>query len=151
MIFDRLFRILVVCVATPFLWAGGAMGQEQGTPEQAQAMAEAAAAYFQAEGAEAAFEAFNTGEQFHDRDLYVFAIDREGVMVAHGANQNLVGRNVLDMRDPNGVQLFHEFLAVEDAGWVDYQWPHPQTGAVQDKTSYIINVGEYAIGVGAYK
>ena len=151
MAFDRLVRILSVLVAAPMLWATAATAQDRGTPEQAQAMAEEAAAYFQAQGPDAAFDAFNDGATFHDRDLYVFVLDGEGNVAAHGGNANLVGRNVIDLRDPSGRQFIREMVAVGATGWVEYQWQDPQSGSVEDKTTYVINVGDFVLGVGAYK
>ena len=151
MAFDRLVRILAVLVAAPVFWATAATAQDRGTPEEAQAMAEEAAAYFQAQGPDAAFDAFNDGATFLDRDLYVFVLDVEGNMAAHGANENLIGRNVSDLRDPSGRQFIRDMVAIEGTGWVEYQWQHPQTGSVEDKITYVINLGDFVLGVGAYK
>ncbi len=147
----RLSGIFAMMALATLLWSAPASAQEYGTLEEAQAMAEHAVDLFQAEGTDAAFEAFNMSPQFHDRDLYVFAIQTDGTMAAHGANHNLVGRSVLDLRDPSGRLFVHEFLEVDGAGWVEYQWQNPQTGVVENKTSYIVNVGDYIIGVGAYQ
>ena len=152
MAFDRLVRILAVLVAAPVFWAVAATAQDRGTPEEAQAMAEEAAAFFQAQGPEAAFEAFSNGAAaFQDRDLYVFVLDVEGNMAAHGANENLIGRTGVDLRDPSGRQFIRDMVAIEGTGWVEYQWQHPQTGSVEDKATYVINLGDYVLGVGAYK
>ena len=148
---NTLTKMLAAIVLVPLLWSGSAQSQEYGTTEEAQAMAENAAALFHAEGADAAFAAFNGGPDFLDRDLYVFAIATDGSVVAHGSNQNLLGRNVLELRDPSGREFIREFVAVEDTAWVDYQWQNPETGAVEDKTSYVINLGEYVLGVGVYR
>lgn len=131
-------------------WMGAAAAQDQGTPEEAQAMAEQAAALLQAEGEDVAFDAFNNGPEFHDRDLYVFVMDDEGNMLAHGANEALIGRNVADLRDPTGRLFIQEFISIEDTGWVDYQWQNPVSNAVEPKTSYIVNVDGVIVGVGAY-
>ena len=151
MVLDRISRTLFVLLVAPFLYAGVAAAEERGTTDEAQAMAEAAAALYNAEGAEPAFEAFNTAPEFHDRDLYVFAMDADGNMSAHGANQNLIGQNLIELRDPTGFEFIRAFLEIEGSDWVDYQWPHPESGNVEDKTSYIINVGDHVIGVGAYQ
>ncbi len=151
MAFNRLAGSLAAFVVAPMLWASAATAQDRGTPDEAQAMAEAAADFYHAEGADAAFDAYNASPDFHDRDLYVFALDMDGVMVAHGANENLVGRDIIALRDPAGREFVREFVAIEETGWVDYQWQHPESGNVEDKTTYIINVGDYVIGVGAYQ
>lgn len=151
MILSRFAATLAVFVSVPVLWAGTAIAQDRATPEEAQAMAVAAAELYHAEGADAAFEAYNGSPDFQDRDLYVFAVDMDGVTAAHGANVNLVGREIIGLRDPSGREFIREFLEVADTGWVDYQWQNPETGNVEDKTTYIINVGDYVIGVGAYR
>ena len=146
-----LSRAAAAMALASLLWTGPAPAQDYGSLEEAQAMAEQAVALFHSDGAEAAFTAFNTAPAFHDRDLYVFVIDTDGTMAAHGANETLRGRNILDLRDPSGSLFVREFLDVEEADWVAYQWQNPQTGLVEHKTSYIVNVGDYVIGVGAYQ
>ena len=143
-------RILAALMAIPMLWVGAALAQDRATPEEAQSMAERAAALFLSDGAEAAFAAYVDNPEFHDRDLYVFAFGTEGLVMSHGQSPALIGRNVMDLRDPSGRQFIREFLQVEDTGWVDYQWRNPETGVVENKTSYVINVGDYVVGVGAY-
>lgn len=150
MTFTRLCAIVAAFVAAPVLWAGAAMAQDQGTPEEAQAMAERAAALYQEVGAEAAFEAFTNSPDFHDRDLYVFAIDSSGIMAAHGTNQALVGRDQSNMRDPTGYAFNQDLMQIEDTGWIEYHWQNPASGNVEPKRSYVINVGDYWIGCGAY-
>ena len=150
MAFARAATVSVMFLIASVLWAGTATAQDQGTPEEAQAMAEAAAALYEAEGADSAFDAFNTGEDFRDRDLYVFVIDGNGDVFAHGGNANLVGRNMLNLRDPTGSLFIQAMIAIEDAGWVDYHWQNPATGNVEPKTSYVVHVGDHWLGVGAY-
>jgi len=150
MFIRKIVGILTVGLVVPMLWIGAATAQEQGTPEEAKVMAEAAAALFQAEGADAAFAAFTSAPEFHDRDLYVFVMDDEGTMVAHGTSPALVGRSMVGLMDPTGYPFIEAIMAVEDTGWVDYQWQNPATGAVAPKRTYIINTGDHWIGVGAY-
>jgi len=150
MFIRKIVGILTVGLVVPMLWIGAAAAQDQGTPEEAKVMAEAAAALFKAEGADAAFAAFTSAPEFHVKDLYVFAIDSEGTMVAHGTNQALVGRSMIGLLDPTGYAFNDAIMAIEDTGWVDYQWQNPATGAVGPKRSYIVNTGDHWIGVGAY-
>ncbi len=147
---NQIVRTTIVLLTAPVFWFGPSLAQDRGTPEEAKAMAEAAAALYRSQGAEAAFEAFNNSPDFRDRDLYVFALDREGATMAHGASHTLIGRNVAGVRDPAGHRFVQDFLAVDDTGWVEYQWRNPATGNVEDKITYIINLGRHIIGVGAY-
>jgi signal transduction histidine kinase len=142
--------LFVACFV--FTAAGIAQAGERGSPDEARAMAEKAAKVIEAKGIDAAVQAFHApGGDFHDRDLYVFVFAKDGVTKAHGAKETLVGRNMMGLRDVDGKQIVKEFLKVSDTGWVDYKWQHPKTEKVEAKTSYIIKVGEYWVGVGAYK
>lgn len=123
---------------------------EQGTVDEAKAMAEKAAALLSSEGKDKAFEAFNNGAAYKDRDLYVFVVDDSGTTVAHGANAALIGRNLMEVRDPAGKQFVKEMVAITDKGWVDYVWQNPASKAVEPKRSYVIREGDVVVGVGAY-
>jgi len=142
--------LLVVCFA--FTAVGAAQAVERGSPAEAKVMAEKAAEVLEAKGIDAAAAMFQApGGTFHDRDLYVFVFDKKGVNLAHGAKASLVGRNMMGLRDVDGKQMVKEFLSISAAGWVDYKWQHPKTKKIEFKTSYIIKVGDYWVGVGAYK
>jgi cytochrome c len=115
-------------------------------------MAIKAADFLKANGPEKAFAAFDAqGGPFHDRDLYVFVQNDAGIVQAHGANAALIGKNLMNIKDVDGKPFVQQIVAVKDTGWVDYKWQDPQTQMVEPKTSYVIRVGEYVIGVGAYK
>ena len=149
----RIFRIIplfacIMFLTTAFAWAGSSAG----TRAEAQAMCEKAAALVKAKGtsAFATFQDKNGG--FIDRDLYVFVLDGKGVFVAHGTKPVLVGKGSLEMKDANGFAFVKAFVDVKDKGWVSYRWPDPADGGkVKDKASYIVRVGDYAVGVGYYK
>ncbi len=139
---------VLVLLAWP---AAQAMAQERGTPAEARAMAERAAELLRTQGQEAAFQAFQApGAPFHDRDLYVFVVDNQGIMRVH-PNAALVGQNMMDRQDPQGRTYIREFVAVQDQAWVNYSFEDPQTHQVLPKTSYIIRVGDVVVGVGAYQ
>jgi signal transduction histidine kinase len=55
------------------------------------------------DGAGATFKAITAQARvFHDRDLYPFVYDMNGVVVAHGAKADLVGKNLIDFKDQDG-------------------------------------------------
>jgi cytochrome c len=127
-----------------------APAQDRAAVDEAQAMAEAAAAFLEAEGPETAFAAFTADEAWRDRDLYVFVFDLDGISVAHGGDPTLVGQDLTALTDVNGFMFVQAFLAIESTGWVDYVWLNPLTGVEEPKTSYIVRGGDYILGVGAY-
>jgi cytochrome c len=141
--------VLVIGLAlllSPIAHAAG-----QATPEEAKAMAVKAAEYLKVVGPEKAFAEFDAKDgPWHDRDLYVIVQNSQGVMVAHGTNGGLVGKNVLDLKDVEGKPFNRDTQAIKDSGWVDFKWQNPLTKAVEPKTQYIIRVGDYLVGVGAY-
>ena len=107
-------------------------------------------------GAEETFKAVNdkSNAAFHDRDLYPFIYDLKGVNVAHGARPALVGKNLISLKDQNGVYLIQEMISLAKgpgSGWVDYKWPNPITDKIEDKSSYIEKMGDYFVGVGVYR
>lgn len=135
----------------PLLFAPAAFAQDTGTPDEAKAMATRAADLLRTQGPDAAFAEFNKGAAFHDRDLYVMVYDQTGKCVSHGANAGLIGKPLINLKDIDGTPIIRELVAIEDAGWVDYKWPHPVTKKIEPKTTYVVRVGEYRVGVGAYK
>ena len=74
--------------------------------------------------------------------------------MAHGANAALVGKNLIDLKDPDGKFLIRELAAVAKgpgSGWVDYKWPNPITKLIDNKSSYVERMGDYFVGVGVYR
>jgi signal transduction histidine kinase len=129
---------------------------EFGTRDEAVAMVKRVQKMFAEAGAEATFKAVDdkTNPAFHDRDLYPFIYDLDGVCVAHGARPALVGKNLISLKDQNGVYLIQEMISLAKGpgnGWVDYKWPNPITNKIEDKSSYIEKMGNYFVGVGVYR
>jgi cytochrome c len=145
-----LFAVLFLGLSIAF--SQGALASGQGSPDEAKAMALKAADYLKANGPEKSWTAFNAaGGAFHDRDLYVFAQDNDCNLLAHGANAALIGKKLCDLKDVDGKTFIKAFSEVKDQEWVDYKWQNPTTKAVEPKTTYVVRVGDYVVGVGAYK
>jgi hypothetical protein len=141
-----LFALAALLLRAPMGLASG-----QGTPEEAQAMVARAAAYLKSAGPGTAFAEFNAKDgPWHDRDLYVTVADSHGMAMANGANQGLVGKSVLDLKDPDGKPFLRETLAIKDIGSVSFRWLNPLSRAIEMKTMYVVHVGDYSVGVGAY-
>jgi hypothetical protein len=122
--------------------------------QQAIAMVKRAAAYLKERGkAKTLVEISDPRGEFVKGGLYLFAIDLQGRMLAHGANPRLVGNNMLDFKDPDGRYLFRDFIKVAGKGghgWVSYKWVNPVTGKTEPKTSYVEAAGDIIIGCGIY-
>lgn len=142
---------LALCFTTP-----PAQSQDKGTRAEAVAMVKRVQHMFAEKGAEETFAAINdpATSEFHDRDLYPFVYDMEGVSVAHGARPVLIGKNLISLKDQGGKYLIREMIEMVNgpgAGWIDYKWPHPTTDKIEDKSSYVEKMGDdYFVGVGVY-
>jgi cytochrome c len=132
-----------------------AFAADKGTTQEATALVKKAGAYLKANGAEKSYAVFNNPKgEFVDRDLYVYVLDASGLMLAHGANMKLVGKNLIDLKDADGkhfVKAALEAAASKGSGWVDYKWPNPVTKAIEQKTTYLEKVGDVIVLCGAYK
>ncbi|CAK0769076.1 Single cache domain-containing protein [Gammaproteobacteria bacterium] len=127
-----------------------------GTADEAKSMCDKAVAAVKADGREKTFAAIqDTKGSYRMKDLYVFCMDMKGVMLAHGAKPELIGKNLLEKKDPDGKPLFQEMIKTvqeKNAGWVDYKWPHPETKVDTAKSSYVQMADpELFCGVGIYK
>lgn len=113
-----------------------------------------AADYVKAHGKTAALNVFSDPQgEFRDGELYIFAEDFAGTELANGGQPEIVGQNLIDLKDPNGVMILRELIAAakKGSGWVSYVWNNPETGQEQGKRAYVIKVGDdWYVGSGMY-
>ncbi len=90
---------------------------------------------------------------FHDRDMYVFVLDRNGTYVAFGGNPAKVGTRVQDIAGIDGDGLLDAIItqASMEPGWVEYDITNPTTARVQTKMSFVQPVDDLFVGCGVYK
>ncbi|MGB0866511.1 MAG: methyl-accepting chemotaxis protein [Granulosicoccaceae bacterium] len=89
------------------------------------------------------------------KDGYFFAYDLQGTVKILGPKPQLEGKNMLGVKDPNGVPLFQELADVTangQADFVSYQWPKAKGEVPADKTSYAIGFQpwDWYTGTGIY-
>ena len=88
-------------------------------------------------------------------DDYFWINDLQPRMIMHPIKPSLNGRDLSDMKDPNGKLLFVEFADVvkqQGAGFVAYEWPKPGMAEPQPKLSYVTGFKpwNWVIGTGVY-
>ena len=123
------------------------------TEERARALAERAAAFLKSNGAGVALPAFTARTHgFGAGDLYVFVFDFHGTMLASGGWPEHVGANVVGPYGAGGpyARIRRRAASPAGRGWVRYNWYSPCTRSMQPKMTYVIRVGRYIVGVGAY-
>ena len=86
---------------------------------------------------------------------YFWVMDSEPKILTHGVSDNLIGKNVGDIKDPNGNLLFVEMVkAVKAKGATlySYQWAKPGVVQPVDKISYLkLNKEwDWIVGSGIY-
>ena len=123
------------------------------TADEAKSLCREAIAYYQDSGKDAAFaEISDTEGTFRRGELYVFVYDKDGTVVAHGADPDRVGKNRIDQQDANGKYFGREIMEVTESGdAVEYVWINPETGQLQNKTTYVFLVDDYRFGCGVYQ
>ena len=123
--------------------------------DDAKALVKQAAAFVKYQGKGKALAEISKPKGTFDKgELYVFAYDLQGVMVAHPKNPTLIGKNLIDVPDSDG-KLFRKEIVekarLKGSGWVDYLYLNPETNEVEHKTTYLLKVGDIILCCGAYK
>jgi len=127
---------------------------QQGTADEAVALVQRAVAMRAGTSRDQFLRQLTDKSQpFHDRDMYVFALDRAGTYLAFGGNTAKVGTRVQDIPGIAGDQLVHDIVAQAERGpgWVEYDINNPATGTVQTKMSFVRMVDDMYVGCGVYK
>jgi len=127
---------------------------QQGTAEEAVALVQRAVAMRSGTSREPFLRTItDKGQPYHDRDMYVFALDQTGTYRAFGGNPAKVGSRVQDIPGIAGQQLVDDIVtqAERGPGWVEYDITNPATGAVQTKISFVRKVDDLYLGCGVYK
>ncbi|KRB98980.1 chemotaxis protein [Hydrogenophaga sp. Root209] len=127
---------------------------QQGTAEEAMLLVDRAQAMRQQRGRDAFVREITTpANGFHDRDMYVFALDRNGVYRSFGGKPEKVGSRVQDIPGIDGQALLNAIVSQAEAGpgWVEYDIGNPANGSIQAKMSYVVKVDDLYVGCGVYK
>ena len=101
------------------------------------------------------------GEDFKHGSIYIFVISSSGHLIFHGtADLSLIGENMIDVEDVNGLKIVQEIIAKAEAGggFVKYYWDNPAIIGDEDtkspKLSYVIPVNvfgqTFVVGAGIY-
>jgi len=87
---------------------------------------------------------------------YFWINDSNHIVVVHGAKASLAGKNLVDLKDPNGKYIYREIVkaanAKNEGGLVKYMWPKPNYTEPKQKFSFVQKFGpwDWIIGTGAY-
>lgn len=123
--------------------------------DEAVAMVKRGIDFIKANGKDKAYaEISDKRGRFQDRDLYLVVLGLDGTVRAHGANERMVGRNLIDLRDGEGrpfVQERVELARSKNVFWQDYKPSNPVTKAVEPKQMYCERLDDAIVCGGIFK
>ena len=137
------------------LVCGGAWAQEHASAKEAEAMVKKGVAFVKANGKDKGYaEITSKQSQFKDRDLYLVVYGLDGKVWAHGANEKMVGRVLIDLKDVDGKEFVRERTEMGKAKttfWQDYKFTNPVSKKVEPKSMYCERLDETVVCGGIYK
>jgi signal transduction histidine kinase len=149
------WKIALPAVISAIALGGVVHAVDGATKDEATAMVKKAVAFIKSEGPDKAYaEISRKGSQFTDRDLYIVVYQLDGKVLAHGANEKFIGKDMSDAQDVDGKLYVKERieLAQKQASfWQDYKFVNPVTKKVEPKEMYCERVDQTAVCGGVYK
>jgi signal transduction histidine kinase len=116
--------------------------------------AQAAIALYENAGKETLLrEIADSGGRFVSDDRYIFALDINGTMVAHPMEPALTGRNLIDLRDPEGNAFIRKIVdtaKTKGYGYRDFRWHSPGSEDELHKTVFFERVDDIILCSGFY-
>lgn len=145
--------LLTSCLlaASPALMAatGGA------TEADATGMVKKGVAFIKANGKDKGYaEITSKTGQFRHEDLYLVVYGLDGVVHAHGANEKMVGKNLIDLKDVDGKAFVRErvdMAKTKASFWQDYKFTNPENKKVEPKAMYCEKLDDTVVCGGIYK
>lgn len=125
------------------------------TAAEAQAMVKKGIAFIKASGNEKGYTEISTkGGQFTDRDLYLTVYGMDGTVRAHGANEKMIGKNLIELKDVDGKAFVKERVELAQAKgsfWQDYKFTNPVSKKIEPKSMYCEKLNDAVVCGGFYK
>ena len=145
----------LIPIALLALAAGAAHAESGATPKQAEAMVKQGVAFIKANGNDKGYaEITSKQSRFKDRDLYLVVYGLDGKVWAHGANEKMVGRVLIDLKDVDGKEFVRERTELgrsKQSFWQDYKFTNPVTKKIEPKQMYCEKLDDTAVCGGIYK
>ena len=147
---------LASLAATLALLAGPVFAKEgNASKDDALAAVKKGVAFIKANGKDKGYaEVSNKQGQFNDRDLYLVVYGLDGTVRAHGANDKMVGKNLIELKDVDGKAFVKERVDLAQAKgsfWQDYKFTNPVSKKVEPKQMYCEKLDDAVVCGGIYK
>ena len=151
---SNLVNVLIAALACA--GATSAFAKEgNATAAEAQAMVKKGVAFIKASGKDKGYAEISTkGGQFSDRDLYLTVNGLDGTVRAHGANEKMIGKNLIDLKDVDGKAFVKERVDLATSKgtfWQDYKFTNPVSKKIEPKSMYCEKLDDAVVCGGIYK
>jgi cytochrome c len=128
---------------------------DNATAAEATAMVKKGVAFIKANGKDKGHtEISNKEGQFKDRDLYLVVYGLDGTVRAHGANEKMIGKNLIELKDVDGKAFVKERVELAQAKgtfWQDYKFTNPVSKKIEPKSMYCEKLDDAVVCGGIYK
>jgi len=152
---SKLTWTAAIILAGSLGFAGAVNAGESANRDEATAMVKKAVSFIKEQGAEKAYaEISSKAGKFIDRDLYVVVYQLDGKVLAHGANEKFIGKDMSEAQDVDGKLYVKERIELankQPTFWQDYKFVNPVTKKVEPKQMYCERVENTAVCGGVYK
>ncbi|MFA6314732.1 MAG: cache domain-containing protein [Sterolibacterium sp.] len=147
--------LAVAAIAAGVATGGSAWAADHATAKEAEAMVQKGMAYIKANGKDKGYaEISNKHGQFIDRDLYLVVYQLDGKVLAHGANEKMVGKMLIGLKDVDGKEFVRERVELaktKASFWQDYKFTNPVSKKVEPKAMYCERMDDTVVCGGIYK
>jgi len=125
------------------------------TAAEATAMVKKGVAFIKSSGKEKGYAEISTkGGQFSYRDLYLTVYGMDGTVRAHGANEKMIGKNLIELKDVDGKAFVKERVELASSKgtfWQDYKFTNPVSKKIEPKSMYCEKLDDAIVCGGIYK
>ena len=132
-----------------------AHANKDATQDDAIAMVKKGVTFIKTSGKDKGYaEISNKQGQFIDRDLYLVVYGLDGTVRAHGANEKMIGKNLIELKDIDGKPFVKERVELAQAKgtfWQDYKFTNPTSKKIEPKSMYCERVEDMVVCGGIYK
>jgi cytochrome c len=149
------FRLLMTAALSGCLLFAPLAAQANATKDDALSTVKKGVAYIKANGKDKGYaEISNKQGQFIDRDLYLVVYGLDGTVRAHGANEKMIGKNLIDLKDVDGKPFVKERVDLAQSKgtfWQDYKFTNPVSKKIEPKQMYCEKLDDAVVCGGIYK
>jgi cytochrome c len=148
-------NLMMLLVAAALANGNVALAADGASAKEAEAMVKKGVSFIKTQGADKGYaEITRKQSQFSDRDLYLVVYGLDGKVWAHGANEKMVGRVLIDLKDVDGKEFVRERVELgraKQSFWQDYKFTNPVTKKIEPKSMYCEKLDDTAVCGGIYK